>query len=212
AFLIWPAALGGFDDSVLTIGAAVVLWHLGGALDAADGALARYRGVSSLFGRFYDKVSDRLVTLALVISLSARAFVHAPADGWVPPVLYVFGAMLYVAGMSACSVAKWVELSLGIEARLSQGGAAGKAGDPQEVGAPSRTPREWFIYVLRKFPTLFIVTEMDLPLWGSLALVFGREDWLFIYLGLYAMPYTFYAISLRARRIRALDREATVSS
>ena len=65
AALLWPEAWGGPADSAALIWTAVAFWHLGCVLDAADGTLARYRGESTLFGRYYDKISDRLVTLAL---------------------------------------------------------------------------------------------------------------------------------------------------
>src|SRR5690606_31489114 len=74
AYLLWPVELGGPQGSLASTWAAVIVWHLGGALDAADGALARYRGAGSEFGRFYDKVSDRLVTLVMMLALVSRAF------------------------------------------------------------------------------------------------------------------------------------------
>ena len=194
AALIWPEALGGLPQSSATLWTAIFLWHAGATLDAADGALARYRGKGSAFGRFYDKISDRLITLVLMTALAARAFV---VEG---EILYVFAAMIYVALMSACSVAKWIEL--GLEAEQKE---ASKAEDPGEVEAPKRTIGDWLRYLMVSASHAVAVTEMDLPLWGSIAILIGHEDWLLLYLGAYAIPYTLIAIGSRAYRIHRSD-------
>lgn len=194
ALLLWPAQLGGLEPSMLNVWIAVALWHFGGALDAADGALARYRGKGSAFGRFYDKVSDRLVTLVMMLAISARAF-YATDD-----LLYVLLGMTYVAVMSATSVAKWIEL--GMEAER----ATAKAADPQEVEAPERTAGDWAVYLLKKLPNLLFVTEMDLPLWGSVAVIMGWEHWLLVYLACTTVPYGLVAIARRARRVWSWDQ------
>ncbi|MCA9601383.1 MAG: CDP-alcohol phosphatidyltransferase family protein, partial [Myxococcales bacterium] len=76
AALLWPEAMGGIHETPATLWTAILLWHLGSVFDAMDGALARYRGTSSAFGRFIDKVPDRMIALALVLSISARAYVE----------------------------------------------------------------------------------------------------------------------------------------
>ena len=50
--------------------------------------------------------------------------------------------------------------------------------------------------------------EMDFPLWGGIALLLGWEHWLFVYLGVYAIPYTILALSRRALRIIEAERRA----
>ncbi len=195
AFLLWPVQLGGLAPSLALTWTAVILWHLGGALDAADGALARYRGQGSAFGRFYDKVSDRLVTLVMMLAIVSRAF-YATDE-----LIYVLLGMAYVAVMSATSVAKWIEL--GMEAER----ATAKAADPQEVEAPERSFGDWLIYLGKKFPNLLFVTEMDLPLWGSVAVLLGWEHWLLVYLACTSVPYGLVAIARRARRVWLWDQE-----
>jgi phosphatidylglycerophosphate synthase len=196
AWILWPVAFGGPETTTAHLWLAVFLWHFGVVLDAADGALARYRGQGSLFGRFYDKVSDRLVTLVMMLMLSARAFAETETLN------YVFMAMVYVACMSACSVAKWIELGLVAEKRGLQ-----KSQDPGEVAAPARSFGDWIRFLLKRLPHIVIVTEMDLPVWGSIAVLTGTESWLLIYLGIYAVIYTPLAIGVRARRIWKLDAE-----
>jgi phosphatidylglycerophosphate synthase len=196
AYLMWPEAMGGLPESAALSWTAVGLWHLGGSLDAADGTLARYRGTGSLFGRYYDKVSDRLVTLTLVLALSARAYERTGQ------VHFVLLAMVYVAMMSATSVAKWIDLGLQFEMNRN----AEKVTDPGERPAPSRTPLEWVKYWLWSLRYAYVVTEMDLPLWGSLALLTHREDWLFYYLAAFSVPYSIYTVVNRGRRLARTER------
>ncbi|MCA9528978.1 MAG: CDP-alcohol phosphatidyltransferase family protein [Myxococcales bacterium] len=194
AAMLWPAAWGGLADTPAVLWGAAVLWNLGGAVDAADGALARYRGTSSAFGRFYDKVSDRLLTLCFMVALSGRAMI---ATG---EVRYVYIAMVYVAMMSASSVAKWIEIG------IVAGRGDGDAGDPSERSAPARGLVGWLKYWLWSLRTVFIMTEMDLPLWGSIAVLTHRETWLFHYLAVITVPYALITVVLRARRLYLLDR------
>lgn len=197
AYLIWPESLGGPAQSPALLWTAVGLWHLGGSLDAADGTLARYRGTGTLFGRYYDKVSDRLVTLSLVLSLSARVFERTGQ------VHFVLLAMTYVALMSATSVAKWIDLGLQFEINRD----AEKVADPGERPAPKRTPLEWAVYLLWSLRYAFVVTEMDLPLWGSVALLTAHEDWLFYYLAAFSVPYALYTVIRRGVRLARTEAE-----
>ena len=196
AGLLWPEAWGGPSESTALLWSAAALWNLGGILDAADGALARYRGTSSAFGRFYDKVSDRLITLVFMVVLSARAMIETG------DVRYVFVAFVYVALMSASSVAKWVELGIVAEQ------ARAKGTDPAERPAEARSAKDWALYLLWSLRTILVITEMDLPLWGSIAVLLDLEHWLFVYLGIFSVPYTLGAIGVRAVRLYRMDAAA----
>jgi phosphatidylglycerophosphate synthase len=196
AYLILPQAFFGPEESAFTLWAAVVLWHLGSVLDAMDGALARYRGLSTAFGRYYDKVSDRVLSLALVLGLALRPLA---ATGDVLPLIL---GMIYISLTGTASVAKWIEI--GILANL---GAGSGAADPEESAAPKRSLFGWAKYALYSLRTLPIVTEVDLPLWGSIALITGYESWLLLYLGAFITPYTLAALTLRGVRLRRIDRE-----
>jgi phosphatidylglycerophosphate synthase len=196
AYLIWPESLGGLHETPALVWTAIGLWHLGSSLDAADGTLARYRGAGSQFGRYYDKVSDRLITLCLVLALSARVFEQTGQ------VHFVLLAMVYVGLMSATSVAKWIDLGLQFEMNRN----AQKVADPWERPAPARTPLQWAAYLVWSLRYAFVVTEMDLPLWGSIALLTGREDWLFYYLGAFSVPYALYTVFDRGRNVVRTER------
>lgn len=200
AYLIWPESMGGPVESIGVIWTAIGLWHLGSALDAADGTLARYRGQTSLFGRYYDKVSDRITTLSIVLALAARVYVQTQE------VLYVMLAMIYVALISATGVAKWIDLGLRVELQEKNQNVS----DPNEVPAPQRSLRGWLYYILTRLSFAIVVTELDLPLWGSIAMLTHREDWLFIYLGVFIVPYSFVALGKRGYLIYR-DEKARLS-
>jgi phosphatidylglycerophosphate synthase len=197
AWLILPERFGGPVASTAVLWWAVVLWNLGCVLDAMDGALARYRGLSSAFGRYYDKVSDRVISLVLVLALALRPF---DRDGDIWPLVL---GMLYVSLTGTTSTAKWIEI--GIRAELGAG-LAGGAKDPNELAAPERSFGQWLYYLFRSLRTIFVVTEMDLPLCASIALLVGGETWLFYYLGAFIVPYAAGTLFIRARGLWKLDQ------
>lgn len=196
AWLMLPERFYGPAESTTTLVVAAVLWQLGCVLDAMDGALARYRGASSALGRYYDKVSDRVLSLALVIALTLRPL--ARDDELLPLVL---GA-IYVSLTGTLSVAKWIEIGIKADMKILGGSA-----DPEEVGAPRRTLLDWLKYLAWSSRTAIVVSEVDLPLWGSIALLTGTEKWLFYYLGAFIVPYSLGALFVRGYRLHRLDLE-----
>lgn len=201
AYLMLPAAYLGPVETTTTLVSAALLWHLGSVLDAMDGALARYRGAGSALGRYYDKVSDRVISLALVLALTLRPF---DRDGSVLPL--VLGS-IYVSLTGTASVAKWIEIGIHADLKLPTG-----ASDPEEVAAPKRTLVDWVKYLVWSARTIFVVTEVDLPLWGSVALLTGKEAWLFYYLGAFIVPYTLAALGLRGYRLWKIDQERAAAA
>jgi len=197
AWMILPVAYGGPEQSTTLLVWAAVLWNLGGTIDAMDGTLARYRGKGTAFGRYYDKISDRVISLALVLALALRPMERT--GDFIPLVL----GMLYVSLTGTTSTAKWIEIGIRGELGLSAGGAK----DPSEREAPKRTLVQWARYWLWSLRTVFVVTEMDLPFWGALAFFFDREEWLFYYLGAFIVPYALVTLVLRGRAIQRIDRE-----
>lgn len=196
AYLIFPERFGGPRGSTATLVWAVALWHVGSVLDAMDGALARYRGQSSAFGRFYDKISDRLISLVLVLALALRPF---DRTGDILPL--VLGT-IYVSLTGTTSTAKWIDIGIRAELKLES-----SASDPLEREAPRRSFGQWLLYLLWSLRTMVVVTEMDLPLWGSVALLTGREPWLFFYLGLFIIPYALITLFIRGRSLVQLDQQ-----
>jgi hypothetical protein len=67
--------------------------------------------------------------------------------------------------------------------------------------APKRSLKEWAVYFLWSLRTLPVVTEMDLPLWASVAMLVGREDWLIYYLAIFAVPYTIGTLCIRGVKL-----------
>jgi len=194
AWLMLPEKYFGPVESAWTLWGAFALWHLGSVLDAMDGALARYRGLSTAFGRYYDKVSDRVISLALVLALTSRPLAES---GEIFPL--VLGA-IYVSLTGTASVAKWIEIGIKADMKIP-GGAA----DPEEVAAPKRSIGDWLRYLAWSARTAIVVTEVDLPLWGSIALVTGKVSWLFYYLGAFIVPYTLGALFVRGYRLHRID-------
>ncbi len=195
AWMILPPAYGGPEQTTALLVWAAILWNLGGTIDAMDGTLARYRGKGTAFGRYYDKISDRVISLSLVLALALRPM--AESGDVVPLIL----GMIYVSLTGTTSTAKWIEIGIRGEMGLSAGGAK----DPSEREAPKRSIGQWLVYLLYSLRTIFVVTEMDLPFWGALAFFFGREEWLFYYLGAFIVPYALVTLVLRGRAIHRLD-------
>jgi phosphatidylglycerophosphate synthase len=196
AWLMLPHEFHGPRETTATMVIAALLWHLGSVLDAMDGALARYRKTSSALGRYYDKVSDRVLSLALVLALTLRPLAH---DGDVLPL--ILGA-IYVSLTGTASVAKWIEIGIRADMKLD-----GSAADPEEVGAPKRSFLDWVKYLAWSARTIVVVSEVDLPLWGSIAFLTGTEKWLFYYLGAFIVPYTLGALFVRGYRLHQIDVE-----
>lgn len=195
AFLFWPAGWGGVE-TVWAIPIALVLWHLGCVLDATDGALARYRGITTNFGRYLDKISDRLITVAFVIAIAARIQVESGGT------LHWLLALLYVGTMSTVSTAKWIEIG-----SVPSTPATGGSSDPDERPVEGRTARGWVLFVAKNLPSILAPTELDLALWVTVAWLGGVVEWLFPALALLGVPYALAALILRGWRVARLDRQ-----
>ena len=74
------------------------------------------------------------------------------------------------------------------------------------TSAPARTPLQWAIYLVWSLRYAFVVTEMDLPLWGSIALLTRHEDWLFYYLAAFSVPYALYTVYARGANVVRTER------
>ena len=46
---------------------------------------------------------------------------------------------------------------------------------------------------------------MDLPLWGSVALLTQKEEWLFVYLGMMSVPCSLHTLCRRGARMYATE-------
>jgi phosphatidylglycerophosphate synthase len=196
AYLILPRQWGGPEPSVGLLLIAISLWHFGCVLDAADGALARYRGKGTPFGRYYDKISDRVLSLLLMLALAGRAYFAVGR-----PHLLALTA-IYLSLIGTTSTAKWIDLGI----RASEGVAEQGTADPLERPSPTRTLKDWVVYVFYSLRTLPVVTEMDLPLWATVAMLFRHEDWLIYYLACFSIPYALVTLFIRGTKLYRLPK------
>jgi len=205
AALVWPAAWGGADlDPVLRTWLAVGLLQAALVLDCMDGALARYRGTTSNFGSFLDKITDRIGILALLPALGLAAY---EITGELRYVL-LGGVLPAVSGLSG--YAKWLA---GVHILAATGDRSAFA-DPDIVPPPERRLCDWARYLLGHSWRLLRVSEIDLPLWASVALVLqlcrpGGIDWLpwvLWYIAAWFLVTTVERVIHRGRSVARLDR------
>jgi phosphatidylglycerophosphate synthase len=143
--------------------AAVVAMQAAEVLDCVDGKLARYRGMSSAFGAYLDKVTDVLGILAVMSAFGWR--VHAQTgDEWVQ-MLCVGAVMLWSARMYAFWVVASLERNKGSEASASSGASGTGLGD--------RSFAQRLLFYLRQSYWIFYFGESDVNFWLGLALLTG---------------------------------------
>jgi len=84
-------------DIVPVICGAVLLFYKN-VLDKVDGSLARAKGLDSRRGRFYDSLSDFIVTLALFLAISYHLY-----EKYHNPLMFIFGFTAMISSMIQCS-------------------------------------------------------------------------------------------------------------
>lgn len=141
---------------------AVVGMQFAEVLDCADGRLARYRRVPSLFGAFLDKVTDVVGLLAIVAAFAWRT--HVETGDARAMFVCAGAAMLWAARMYAF----WVVVSLEREAGVSD---PATAADRSKLADHRLTTR--LIYALRSTYWIFYFGEADAYFWLGLALLTG---------------------------------------
>lgn len=85
------------EDRTLVIAGAVLLFYKN-VLDKVDGSLARAKGLDSRRGRFYDSISDFIVTFASFTAISYILY-----RKYNSPIAYVFGYSAMIFSMLQCS-------------------------------------------------------------------------------------------------------------
>ena len=170
----WAAAFG-LDSDAAAIWA-VVLLHLGILFDHLDGTMARYLRNFTIFGSFYDKVSDFITWFAICMALGWRAYVHT-GDA-----LMIVLATGSAAALAVRGYMKW--LSVGeseklrwLEAAADPAGAVARRTKPPTISEPpTRTAGDWLKFVASRMWRIVQFEEMDLFFWASLALIIDRLD------------------------------------
>lgn len=90
AISVVPALIGVWFAVTQNLIAAFVLFFISGAVDAVDGAVARYRGTSTRLGAFLDGVIDRMIDFLIVFSFLFVGFpdFFIPLSWWVAIAAY----------------------------------------------------------------------------------------------------------------------------
>lgn len=160
--------LGGGTNFLLAAG----LIQVSHILDCMDGQMAKYRGVSSRFGEYFDKVTDQLQVFLWFAALGYAAYVQTAS------VAPVFLAFVGVSFYSLRVYVKYVTIFIQVqhdsdylkksseEARLLQNSNGPKPG----LGASVGTNFVWFLREQRKF---FLFNETVFVFLLSAALVTG---------------------------------------
>lgn len=170
-------AIGAFGDPSL-VALVVALIFCRSVLDSVDGQLARYRGLSSHFGGYFDKVSDAFGWAALYVAAAASGFA-ATGAAW--------ALVVPLAGVTALSfqgITYWLDRDL----RLSAAPTASPG------GRPPLSLAGW-LHNLRR---IVHFEEPDYYLWISLALITG---WWLELAWLIGLTYSLRVIALSTRRL-----------
>lgn len=183
--------------------AAAVLIHLSHVLDCMDGQMARYRGVSSLTGSYYDRLTDQVQVTLWFSAIGYAAYAQTLS------VVPVFLAMIGIAFYGLRGYVKYVaiEIETGRDpaypktmARLSQ--IEPKAG----LGFGLRANLKWFF---REHQKVFIADEGVFIFMLSAALIF---DQLTPMLWVFAATQLFWGIywALRQGQNIAADKQLPI--
>lgn len=93
------------DDKILVIAGALLLFYKN-VLDKVDGSLARAKGVDSRRGRFYDSISDFIVTLTSFTAISYKLYI-----AYNDPIWFVVGFTAMIFSMLHCSYFIYYQVS-----------------------------------------------------------------------------------------------------
>lgn len=93
------------ESKILVIAGAVLLFYKN-VLDKVDGSLARAKGMDSRRGRFYDSISDFIVTLASFSAISYKLFLEYNL-----PVIFIIGFAAMLFSMLQCSYFIYYQVS-----------------------------------------------------------------------------------------------------
>lgn len=198
------AALLVVDHRAYGVPAAIVL-QLGLLLDHLDGTLARYRGVTTTFGAFYDKVSDAMTWLAITGAVGWAAYKDS-GDARLPIAAVASAYALLVLGYMKWIVAAEQQKLDWLEARLHP--AQRRLAAMVVEGPPSRTPRQWAGWFVSSLLRVVMFEEVDLFFWIGLGIVIGRLDLLCWLLVVSQCVQLVIMVIKRALQAHALDTAA----
>jgi phosphatidylglycerophosphate synthase len=189
--------------------AAALAIQLGVLLDHLDGTIARYRDCGTMMGAFYDKVSDAVTWLAITGAIGWASYLDT-GDARLPLAavagayaLLVLGYMKWIV-VAEQKKADWLEVmrmrDRARRARLAEIEAA-----PVSHVPPSRTARQWALWLGSSVARLFKFEEVDLFFWIGLGLVLGELSLLCLLLVVSQIVQLVIMLVKRALQARALD-------
>lgn len=161
--------VGGFTPFVI----AVLLINASHILDCMDGQMAKYRGESSRFGNYFDKVSDQI---QIFFWFSAVAYAGYQADHDVTPVFLAFtGVAFYSLRVYVKYVTIFIEVEHDKDYLDKSSARAGlirkESGHEAGLGAGFMDNFRWFMREQRKF---FLFNEAVFVFMISVALLFDQ--------------------------------------
>ncbi|PCI37615.1 MAG: CDP-alcohol phosphatidyltransferase [Elusimicrobia bacterium] len=150
---------------------AVFFLHLSHIFDCMDGQMAKYRGISSPFGSYFDKVTDQL---KVFLFFGAAAYAAYKQTGEVTPVFLGFiGVSFYFIRVYVKYLTIFIEMENDPEYLADCSAVAAKQRGTQKAHSSSRIWNGllWFLGEQRKF---FLFNETVFIFLISFGLLFDR--------------------------------------
>jgi len=181
------------DERDTTILAAIAL-QLGTLFDHLDGTMARYRGLSSTVGSYYDKASDVVTWLPIVMAI-----------GWVAHARSGAGMMLVLPAVAAYAllVAGYIKWVLVAEER---GLSGPDLAPPQRTPPPQRSAGDWARWVVKTLAQVYRFDEIDLFFWVGLLLVLDELPALLWLLAVTQTARMVMMLGVRGAQAARIDR------
>jgi phosphatidylglycerophosphate synthase len=202
------AALIAIDHREHAVAAAVAI-QVGLLLDHLDGTIARYRNCGTMFGAFYDKVSDAVTWLAITGAIGWAAYVDT-GDARLP-----IAAVASAYSLLALGYMKWIVVAeqkktdwldaMRMRDRTRRARLAEAEAAPVSHAPPSRTARQWAVWLGSSVLRAFKFEEVDLFFWIGLGLVLGELTLLCLLLVVSQVVQLVIMTVKRALEARALD-------
>jgi len=181
-------------------GLAAAIWiQIGLLLDHLDGTLARYRGTTTTFGAFYDKVSDAVTWLAITGAVGWAAY-RDSGDARLPIAAVASAYALLVLGYM-----KWIVVA---EQKKLDWLQSRRTSRPVVQAPPSRTARQWAAWFASSLLRIVLFEEVDLFFWIGLGIVLDRLELLCWLLVVSQGVQLVIMVIKRALQARALDEAA----
>jgi phosphatidylglycerophosphate synthase len=188
-------------------GVAAAIWiQVGLLLDHLDGTLARYRGTTTTFGAFYDKVSDAVTWLAITGAVGWAAY-RDSGDARLPLAAVASAYALLVLGYM-----KWIVVAEQKKLDWLESRIAPRPVIQAPEGPPSRTARQWVRWFGSSLLRIVLFEEVDLFFWIGLGIVADRLDLLCWLLVVSQGVQLVIMMIKRALQARALDSAARTHS